>query len=180
MGIFALSYVLSFRSNIYGAKYLFGASYVFYLLVAILLIALTRFNRNLGISLGLVIMTIQAFMLVAYYQPGNHRENWRGAVAYINGHSGPHQAVGFHFDAPMAPYVYYARTSLPVFGFLKGGSISPSLYGVSKDQYDEIWLFDYLAELYDPGGMVKKTLSEHGYFPIWSHDFNGVRLTLWK
>jgi len=80
----------------------------------------------------------------------------------------------------MAPYVYYAKTSLPVFGFLKGGKPSLLLYAVSKDRYDGIWLFDYLAELYDPGGMVKKTLSERGYVPVWSQNFNGVLLTLWR
>ena len=179
-GTIGLSYGLSFRSNIYGAKYLFGVSFIFYILVAIVLIALTRFNRNLGIGLGLVIMTIQVFMLVAYYQPENHRENWRGAVAYINGHSGPNQAVGFHFDTPMAPYAYYANDSIPAYGFLKEGDLSPSLLAVISSRNNTLWLFDYLAELYDPGEKVKRKLLEHGYVPRWRHDFNGVSLTLWK
>jgi hypothetical protein len=80
----------------------------------------------------------------------------------------------------MAPYVYYARTSIPVLGLLKGGSPSLSLNEVSKDRYDGIWLFDYLAELYDPSRMVKKTLAERGYALVWSHNFNGVPLTLWR
>jgi hypothetical protein len=148
--------------------------------VAILLIALTRFNRNLGIGLGLVIMTIQVFMLVAYYQPKNHRENWKGAVAYINGHSGPNQAVGFHFDAPMAPYAYYADDLIPAYGFLKEGDLSPSLLAVISSRNNTLWLFDYLVELYDPKEKVKRKLLEHGYVPWWRHDFNGVSLTLWK
>jgi mannosyltransferase len=180
VGTFALSYGLSFRSNIYGAKYLFGASFVFYILVAVLLIALTRFNRKFGIGLGVVITTIQVFMLVAYYQPENHRENWRGAVAHIKGHPGPNQAVGFHFDAPMAPYAYYADDSIPAYGFLKEGDLSPSLLAVISSRNNTLWLFDYLAELYDPEEKVKRKLLEHGYVPGWCHDFNGVSLTLWK
>jgi mannosyltransferase len=180
VGTFALSYGLSFRSNIYGAKYLFGASFAFYILVAVLLIALTRVNRKIGIGLGIVITTIQVFMLVAYYQPGNHRENWRGAVAHIKGHSGPNQAVGFHFDAPMAPYAYYADDSIPAYGFLREGNLSPSLLAVINSRNNTLWLFDYLAELYDPKEKVKRKLLEHGYVPGWRHDFNGVSLTLWK
>jgi mannosyltransferase len=179
-GTIGLSYGLSFRSNIYGAKYLFGVSFIFYILVAVLLIALTRFNRKIGIGLGIVIMTLQVFMLVSYYQPGNHRENWRGAIAHIKGHSGPNQAVGFHFDAPMAPYAYYADDSIPAYGFLKEGNLSPSLLAVISSRNNTLWLFDYLAELYDPKEKVKRKLLEHGYVPGWRHDFNGVSLTLWK
>ena len=180
VGTFGLSYGLSFRSNIYGAKYLFGASFVVYILVAIALIALTRFNRKIGIGLGVVITTLQVFMLVAYYQPVNHRENWRGAIAYIKGHSGPNQAVGFHFDAPMAPYAYYADDSIPAYGFLKKGDLSPSLLAVISSRNNTLWLFDYLAELYDPKEKVKRKLLEQGYVQGWHHDFNGVSLTLWK
>jgi mannosyltransferase len=180
VGTIGLSYGLSFRSNIYGAKYLFGVSFIFYILMAIVLIALSRFNRNFGIGLGLVIMIIQVFMLVAYYQPKNHRENWRGAVAYINSHSGSNQAVGFHFDEPMAPYAYYANDSIPAYGFLKEGDLSPSLLAVISGRNNALWLFDYLAELYDPNEKVKRKLLEHGYVPGQRHDFNGVPLTLWK
>jgi mannosyltransferase len=179
-GTVGLSYGLSFGSNIYGAKYLFGASFAFYILVAVLLIALTRFNRRIGIGLGVVITTIQVFMLVAYYQPENRRENWRGAVAHIKGHSGPNQAVGFHFDTPMAPYAYYADDSIPAYGFLKEGNLSPSLLAVISSRNNTLWLFDYLAELYDPKEKVKMKLLEHGYVPGWHHDFNGVSLTLWE
>ena len=125
-------------------------------------------------------MTIQVFMLVAYYQPENRRENWRGAVAYINGHSGPNQAVGFHFDTPMAPYAYYANDSIPAYGFLKEGDLSPSLLAVTRSRNETLWLFDCLAELYDPKKKVRRKLLEHGYVPEWHQDFNGVSLTLWK
>ncbi len=179
-GMIGFSYGLSFRSNIYGAKYLFGASFIVYILVAIFLASLIQHRRKTGIALALLVIVTQVLMLAAYYQPRNYRENWRGAVEYIETHSIANQAVGFHFDTPMAPYVFYARTSIPVLGLLKGGSPSPSLGEVSKERYEGIWLFDYLAELYDPGGAVKKTLSERGYVPVWSHNFNGVPLSLWK
>jgi uncharacterized membrane protein len=179
-GIFVLSFALSFKSNIFGAKYLFGSSFIVYIVVASFLVVLFRFNRPIGIGLGLVVVVSQVLMLVAYYQPKNHRENWRGAVAHINGHSGPNHAVGFHFDAPMAPYTYYADDSIPAYGFLKEGDISPSLLAVISSRNNTLWLFDYLAELYDPKEKVKRKLLEHGYVPWWRHDFNGVSLTLWK
>ena len=179
-GTLGLSYGLSFKSNIYGAKYLFGTSLIFYILVAALLAALSRFNRKMGVGLGLVVMVTQLFMLITYYQPKNHRENWRGAVAYIRDHSKPNQAVGFHFDHPMAPYIYYSHGSIPAFGFLKGRDLSPSLSTVTKEPWDAIWLFDYLAELYDPEGRVKQKLREQGYMPSWHHNFNGVPLTMWR
>lgn len=180
IGTLGLCYGLSFKTNIYGPKYLFGTSFIFYIFIAILLEALSRWNRKIGISLGLIVIIVQVFMLINYYQPGNYRENWRGAVAYIKDHSRPRQVVGFHFDNPMAPYVYYSDDSIPVFGFLKEGKLSPSFSTVIKNQYETLWLFDYLAELYDPGGMVKQKLVDHGYVPIWHHNFNGVPLTMWR
>ncbi len=180
VGTLGLSYGISFKSNIYGAKYLFGTSFIYYGVVAALLTALIRFSRKIGIGLGITVLILQVFMLINYYQPRNHRENWRGAVAYIRDHSKPHQAVGFHFDQPMGPYIYYSHGSIPAFGFLKGRDLSPSLSMVTKEQWDAIWLFDYLAELYDPDGKVKQTLVEQGYIPFWHHNFNGVPLTMWR
>jgi uncharacterized membrane protein len=180
LGTLGLSYGLSFKSTIYGAKYLFGTSFIFYILVVLLLTALSRFHRKLGIGLGIIVMIIQFLMLVIYYQPDNYRENWRGAVAYIRDHSEPHHAVGFHFDRPMAPYVYYSDDSVPAFGFLEGGQLSPSLSTVTNGQCEVIWLFDYLAELYDLKGRVIRELAGHGYIPTWHHSFNGVPLTMWR
>jgi uncharacterized membrane protein len=181
VGTMGLSFILSFKSNIYGAaRYLFGASSIFYVVVAILLAALSRFNRKTATGFTLFVVFIQVFMLITYYQPDNYRENWRGAVAYIRDHSKPHHAVGFHFDRPMAPYVYYAADSIPAFGFLEGGQLSSSLSMVLNSQYEVIWLFDYLAELYDPKGRVIRELAGHGYIPTWHHSFNGVPLTMWR
>ena len=180
IGTIGLSFVLSFMSNIYGAaRYLFGASLILYVVIALLLVALSRFNRKAGIGLTLFVVLIQVLILITYYQPRNHRENWRGAVAYIREHSKPNQVVGFHFDEPMAPYVYYSDNSIPAFGFIRDGELSPSLVTVSNGRFDVIWLFDYLAELYDPAGRVKRQLAEKGYAPTWHYNFNGVPLTMW-
>ena len=179
IGTLGLCYVLSFKMNIQGAKYLIGTSFVFYIFVAVVLEALNRGNRKMGMVLGMAVILTQVFMLILYYLPENHRENWRDAVIYIEEHSGPGQAVGFHFDSPMAPYVYYAHGSVPAYGFLKEGKLSPSLSTVIESGRNTIWLFDYLAELYDPKGIVKEKLAQCGYVPSWHHNFNGVALTAW-
>jgi len=62
----------------------------------------------------------------------------------------------------------------------KEGDLSPSLLAVISSRNNTLWLFDYLAELYDPKEKVKRKLLEHGYLPGWRYDFNGVSLTLWK
>ena len=181
VGTIGLSFVLSFMSNIYGAaRYLFGVSSVFYIVVAILLTALSRFNRKIGIGMTFLVVLIQVFMLIAYYQPRNYREDWRGAVAYIAKHSRSNEVVGFHFDQPMGPYLYYSDGSIPAFGFLKNGEVTPSLAAINKDQCEGIWLFDYLAELYDPRGLVRQEIARYGYAQVWHHEFNGVPLTLWR
>jgi 4-amino-4-deoxy-L-arabinose transferase-like glycosyltransferase len=159
-GALGLSYGLSFKTNIYGTKYLFGLSYLFYMLLALLLTAFSRIRRTVGIGLGIMVMAIQVFMLIAYYQPANHRENWRGAVAHIRDHCKPNEVVGFHFDEPMAPYIYYSDNPIPAFGFIRNGELAPSLSAVTKGACDAVWLFDYLADLYDPGGRV--SLDSHG------------------
>lgn len=180
VGTLALGYALSFKSNIFGAQYLFGASFGLYLFMAAVLGLLMRCTRWLALGLVLALVTSQTLALVNYYQPQNQRENWRGAVAYIKSNAGPNDVVGFHFDGPMAPYVYYADDELPALGFLSGLEISPVLSAGLPAKYDNVWLFEYLANLYDPKGMITRQLFAQGYLPVWHHNFSGVPLTKWE
>jgi hypothetical protein len=152
----------------------------FYIVVAHPSAGLSRFNRKMGIGMTFLVVLIQVFMLIAYYQPRNYREDWRGAVAYIAKHSRPDEVVGFHFDQPMGPYLYYSDGSIPAFGFLTNGEVAPALATINKNKCEGIWLFDYLAELYDPRGLVRQQIVGDGYVQAWHHEFNGVPLTLWR
>jgi hypothetical protein len=180
LGAVVLSFGLSFRSNVYGPKYLMGAALAFQALLGHALVALIRRRRAAGIALLALVLLSQALMLADAQRPENRREDWRAAVAYIRGHPQRPAIVAFHFDRPMAPFVYYADGSIPAFGWVRDGRLSPAFAEAVDGRGETIWLFDYLSELYDPAGSVRRGLTERGYAPAEHRDFNGVGLTRWQ
>lgn len=140
----------------------------FYLLVAC---GVTSIKRS-GLGQVFVILVIAINLVSSFiylFNPRFHREDWRGAVAWIEQHSNSDSAISiFVTKSQTDPYRYYA-SSVPVYG-LEGlsGSALP----------DTIWLFRYIQPIFDPDDNLRRKLENLGYTKADERDFNGV--TVWQ
>lgn len=100
-----------------------------------------------------------------YYlvNPNFHREDWRGAVTWIETNSrGKSAASIFVTEGQRDPYYYYSK-DVPSFG-PKGVDLN----------FDRIWLMRYVQPMFDPEDNVKNQIEKAGYKKVTERDFNGV------
>ena len=114
-----------------------------------------------------VLITNLASQIIFWVNPRFHRENWRGAVSYIETNSGQNSAVVFVNFAQTAPYQYYAR-SVPFLG--------PDEWLDKNIQ--TIWLSRYVQPIFDPAVKVRKQIESVGFVKIEEKDFTGV--VIWR
>lgn len=178
-----MPFVVSVRLNVFGPKYLMGVSFAGYLLLAGGLWALGKrwpaWALLLIIGCGLPSLVALANY---YWTPFYQRENWRDAITYIEQQTTPDDVVAFEFYGPMDPWIHYSRGHVPAVGLVHieatSGEIERSVTNLVS-QYGRIWLFEYLAGLYDPQGLVVSSLESHKWAKIQWINFNGVPLSLW-
>jgi mannosyltransferase len=183
------SILISYKTMVFGDKYLIAASFPLYGFIAIAL--RLSFDRMKPIFFLLVIMIMLAVIGLSlhnyYFDPNYQREDWRGAVTYVEAMAEQGDIVAFRWIKPMAPFLYYSRDRLPVVGLVKdaeSGEVNQSKvdYEVASlaEVYKRIWLFEYLGDHYDPQRFVHLSLQKNGYIPVEEHNFNRVVVVLWK
>ncbi len=163
----AIPFVLSAALGLFSS----GFSYfrlLFILPAFYLLIAVGIFSfKNAGIQK----IFIAAFILVNIssagiylFNPRFHREDWRGAVSWIEENSGGRNAATlFVTKGQREAYSYYAE--------------SVSSYGpeeLEKPGFDTIWLMRYVQPIFDPKDTLRRKVEGTGYRKIEERDFNGV------
>ena len=121
---------------------------------------------------------------VYYLNPRQQREDWRGAVNFVETRIQEGEIVLFHNPEPFAPYRWYAQK--PV-AFGATNSISASreeTLSKTKDLMsgrDAVYLFEYLKTLEDPQNFVGRALIEEGLEKVAKFDFSGVGFVeYWK
>jgi hypothetical protein len=120
---------------------------------------------NVRIFLSIVVLMIGfGSQLIFWTNPRFWREDWRGAVAYVENQSrNQNSAAVFVNLAQKAPYQYYAKTV--------------SFYGPDGWQDKNlqiIWLSRYVQPIFDPDDTLRKEIEKAGFVKIEERDFNGV------
>ncbi len=104
------------------------------------------------------------------------RENWRGAVSFIESVAKPEDIVLFSFPQPFAPYLWYQQKNLG-YGVNKNMVINNSDI-ISLRQVlttrQTVFYFQYLSKLTDPQDRIPQTLLEQGFVLIKTYDYQGV------
>lgn len=96
-----------------------------------------------------------------------HRENWREAVRYVESESQGDEIAVFSFSAPVAPFVWYESKKIESVGNKVGKEEL-----ISKKQ--DIWYFEYLADVTDPDRTLLSSLYASGYTIVKEASFPGV------
>ncbi len=138
---------------------------VFYLLISVGIYSIN--SQKFRTIYVVFIIAINLSASLAYF--GNtsyHREDWKGAVSYIEGNSTGTAKTIFVSNGQREAYNYYSRT-VPAAG----------IQDIDKD-LDILWLMRYVQPIFDPKDDVRKSIESRGYEKLEEKDFNGV--TIWK
>lgn len=144
-----------------------------------LILDISSKKKALAGLLFVLIFGLNLFALTSYwYQPKLQRENWRSLVKQIESSFGHKKAVAlFGFDAPFAPWNYYASGSVDS---LASGSFYLNSNQDLAEQfknladYDYILLFDYLRDLTDPNDQLIKIIKDLGFVEAGLIDYPNI------
>jgi hypothetical protein len=116
--------------------------------------------------------------LIYVFDPVQHREDWRGAVAYVEANAAPNEIAVFENPEPFAPYRWYWRGIVKSVGITDSISAdtgkTEKIVGDLVKGESGVYYFEYLKDLEDPQGIVQTTLTQMGYIEVGRRAFNGV------
>lgn len=136
----------------------------FYLIIANGLENINKKWRWLFLTLvvGINLLTSLIYLTNQKFQ----RENWRGAVNFIQSNQTQNSVVIFPADSQMEVYRYYAP---------KAQIYGPGAIGKG---YSVIWLIRYAQPISDPEDTTRAKIEDLNYKKLSEFDFNGV--VVWK
>jgi len=145
-------------------------------------------NKILFIFFLTFIIIVSGLSLLTYYtNPYFHREDWRGAVKYIESQDGKSSLALIPSETSHWPYEYYSKGKVPLLGVAKGfnkvGSQEigdRSQNSVLRTQYSHIYYIYYLADLFDPQGLIPKWLEDQKFIKTNETSFNQIMLQEWS
>ncbi len=145
----------------------------FYLLVSI---GLERLGGKLRIIALVALIVMQSFFSLMYLlNPKFHREDWKGAVKFINQQANSNSLIIFENNEIPAPVIYYQtdpKIATPGLERIPAQTLQDlKIINMSKNP---IYLFEYLAGITDPERLLEKQLQSLGYKKIETYDFRGV------
>lgn len=139
----------------------------FYLLAAFGALSFKNSKVRLIMVVGLLLVNIVSsgiYLFNSRFQ----REDWRGAVSFIEQKATPGVLVLFESKSVMPGFSWYSK------GIVDGvGGLNPGLDQIIKER-EQIFIFQYLVEINDPEGVVEKTLDEKGFVKVATYNFRGV------
>ncbi len=97
-----------------------------------------------------------------------HREDWRGAVSFIEQRVQSHALVLFESKSVLPGFSWYSKEVVDGVG-----GLTPQLYQIIKER-EQIFVFQYLVQINDPERVVEETLEENGFVRIATYNFRGV------
>lgn len=147
-----LAFLISLFVPIYQPFRLLLILPAFYILIAAALLRLAKWRFS---SIMLMILISLTGLFISF-NPKYQREDWRGATNFIKQVISEDAQVIFAWPEPFPPYKWY------------GGSQN------SSGDPSEIFFFEYLQQLSDPQGLIKKGIEEKGFKEYNVYNFNGV------
>lgn len=104
--------------------------------------------------------------------PKFQREDWRGAVKFLNSHLD--KIIVFEDNNVPSPFKYYDDGRLVALAGLRRVPASSELDLDLLNLPSKIFLFDYLVEINDPNRLISTRLQKQGYKNSQTYNFNGV------
>ncbi len=126
----------------------------------------------IGLAINLVSLSIY------YLNPKFQREDWKAATNYVIQNSTLSSIVLFESAHTVAPFDFYNQGKIDAAGALNG-FVAKREYvenniKMMTDSKDQIFLFQYLSGITDPGGILFEEITEAGFENIDTKDFAGV------
>lgn len=122
-------------------------------------------HKKLVIPVTSLICLISIVSLFFYYtNPKFQRENWRGAISEVEQKAMNGGIILFEDINLPAPFIYYSQNLAPAYAGL--GNLN--LGG------EDIYLFEYLVDINDPGRLLEKQIKNKGFREIEILNFDGV------
>ncbi|MDP2649589.1 MAG: glycosyltransferase family 39 protein [bacterium] len=148
----------------------------FYLIISV---AIFAFPKKFQICLLAIIILFSFYGLGEYYFNARfQREDWRGAVEFVEAQDSTESVALFEFSAPFASYDWYSVNKVKAIGVLPGLSANQEFVDgvlpLAVENRNRIFLFQYLQPLTDPKNLVDKWLTDHGFVQKKTNDFSGV------
>lgn len=159
----------------------------FYLLLAY---GISSLSSTLARRLFLVfVLLVNLVSLFVYYQnPYFHREDWRGAVRFIEQQEGKTLAL-LPSETSHWPYTYYSKGKVKLISV--GQDIRPVneddlkrlsgdlSFSIINSQFSIYYVY-YLADLFDPQNLIPNWLESQKFVKIGEVSFNQIRIQEWK
>ena len=141
------------------------------------------------IIVGLILVVNLVAVGVYYFNPYFHREDWRGAVNFIEEGSGEGTIALLPSYTSHFPYTYYSKGKVKLIGI--GQDIRPinedDLKRLSRDlpfsivnSPFSIYYVYYLADLFDPQNLIPNWLESQKFVKIREVSFNQIRIQEWQ
>ncbi len=131
--------------------------------------SILEFPRKIAIASFSIILFISIASLLGYYfEPRFQREDWRGAVNFVSQNLEVKSIVIFENNEVPAPVRYY-NPNLSKFKPGLSVDLASNLEGKNK-----IYLFEYLADVYDPNRIVEQKIKGLNFIQKKVYDFHGV------
>lgn len=105
-----------------------------------------------------------------YFNPGFHREDWKGAVNFVSKNLDANTIVLFENNEIPAPIKYYN----PDLSNFKPGLSENLVYELADK--NKVFLFEYLIDIYDPKRLVQQRLKDLKFVETDVYNFQGVGL----
>lgn len=155
-----VAFVLAFKFSVFSYFRLIFVVPALYLLVAL---GLLKVKEQYFLPVLVLVVFFNSFFSLRYLLTDKfHREDWRGAVAYIEANSDTAVAL-FPANSQMEAYTYYSTGKVPATG--------PAGFDPAGEK---VWLVRYVQDIFDPGDTTRKNLENAGYTKIAEHSFNGI------
>ncbi len=149
----------------------------FYLLIARGIMEVKKESlRNLLIGAVLIVNFIG--ILVYYFDSSQLREDWKGAMVYLENKVNTGEVAIFEFPEPFAPARWYSSGKILMVGVTDRISADPEKTRVRTQNAiadrKGVYYFDYLKDLSDPGGIVQLILDENSFIKTEVYNFRNM------
>lgn len=175
-----ISYLASFFVPVFSY---FRLLYLLPALAILISIGLDNLNKKASCGLlGIILISNIASLLMYYTNPNFQREDWRSALNMLNQlRLSKNYAVGFENNSEFAPFTYYNQAyklnTLPLLKKVPAEKRDDvEIKQIQQENYEKLYLFEYLMDITDPKRIAIKELEKIGYKNNETFNFEGVGL----
>ncbi len=147
----------------------------FYILLAIGIDTLRSRERSWRLAVGGVLLVNFLSVGIYFINPKFQREDWRGAVNFINQENGNRSGVVFAWPQPFPPYEWYKGKE--GIGVVKNFPAKKDEIKTNMDRLSgksDLYFFEYLQALSDPNKFIQGFFLDNSYTIKNTFNFQGV------